>query len=77
MLIRCMTFSIMFGLVLGLALSFAEDRVLINETQTPTSKDGTPTVLVPAGPFPMGFHQEIVMGDGMSIHVTRFSWIRS
>ncbi|OYT19504.1 MAG: hypothetical protein CCU26_11245 [Nitrospira sp. UW-LDO-01] len=54
MLIRCMTFSIMFGLVLGLALSFAEDRVLFNETQTPTSKDGTPTVLVPAGPFPMG-----------------------
>lgn len=49
MLIRCMTFSIMFGLVLGLALSFAEDRVLFNETQTPTSKDGTPTVLVPAG----------------------------
>ena len=54
MLIRCMTFSIMFGLVLGLSLSFAEDGISSNQTQTPTSKDGAPTVLVPAGSFPMG-----------------------
>lgn len=54
MLIRCVTFSIMFGLVLGLSLSFAEDGISSNETQTPLSKDGAPTVLVPAGLFPMG-----------------------
>ena len=54
MLIRSMTFSIMFGLVPGLALSFAEDGISRNETQTPLSKDGAPTVLVPAGLFPMG-----------------------
>ncbi len=54
MLIRCMTFSIMFGLVLGLSLSFAEDGISSNETQPPLSTDGAPTVLVPAGLFPMG-----------------------
>ena len=54
MLIRYMTSSIMFVLVLGLSLSFAEDGISSNETQTPLSKDGAPTVLVPAGLFPMG-----------------------
>ena len=54
MLIRCRTLSIMFGLVLGLSRAFAEDGISSNETQTPLSKNGAPTVLVPAGLFPMG-----------------------